>query len=383
MALFLGWFMIYVDRTVLYPLIPIVKEEWKLTFSQSGLILSAYGALYVALQVPSGLLGDRYGLRKALWLGYLLGGSTLLLAGLAGSFDAFLLLIALHGLGVGFFVPTAYAIAIRSLPQALRGTSSALMSSGVSVGSIVGLVAAAPLFLYFRDWRTPLIVLAVPTVLLAFAYRFCLEEVEGSKVRAEKYWKIIADRDFFLLNVARFCIAYGHWTIMVWGPTYLLTEKSIPFQSIGIVTSAYAIASIPAALILGKLSDRVGRRSLSIVVPLLFGLAALSLINAKGWEAIVATLVFCGAASSVAIYPVMLAWAAEIIEARGGSKGMGATMGTFNLSGVISGAITPVLTGYIADGTASLRVGFEFTVVLAIAGGVVAIFARDLTGSKK
>lgn len=185
------------------------------------------------------------------------------------------------------------------------------------------------------------------------------------------------------MNVARFCIAYGHWTIMVWGPTYLLTEKSIPFQSVGIVTSAYAIASIPAALILGKLSDRVGRRSLSIVVPLLFGLAAFSLINAKGWEAIVAALVFCGAASSIAIYPVMLAWAAEIVEARGGSKGMGATMGTFNLSGVISGAITPVLTGYIADSTGSLRGGFEFTAVLAIAGGVVAVFARDLAHSKK
>lgn len=376
---FLGWLMIYADRTVLYPLISVVKEEWNLTFSQSGLILSTYAALYVALQVPAGLLGDRYGLRKALWIGYLLGGFTLLLAGMfARTFNLLLLLIALHGLGVGFFVPTAYAMAMRSLPETFRGTSSALMSSGVSVGSIVGLTAAAPLFLYFHDWRPPLIVVAIPTIVLALLYRLALKEIRGARIRPGRYWGIMADRDFLLLNIARFCIAYGHWTIIVWGPTYLLKEKSIPFQLIGVLTSAYAMSSIPSAILLGKLSDSFGRRNVSILVSMLFALASLSVVQAQGWQMIVAALIFCGAVSSISIYPVMLSWAADIIERRGGATAMGTAMGVFNLSGVISGTITPVLTGSLADLTGGLRGGFELTAALAFAGGILTVFAKDV-----
>jgi len=57
---------------------------------------------------------------------------------------------------------------------------------------------------------------------------------------------------------------------------------------------------------------------------------------------------------------------------------MGTAMGVFNLSGVISGTITPVLTGSMADLTGGLRGGFELTAALAFAGGILTVFAKDV-----
>ena len=51
-----GWAVIYVDRTVLYPLLTVIAREFRLSGVETGLITAAYFTLYVSAQLASGLL---------------------------------------------------------------------------------------------------------------------------------------------------------------------------------------------------------------------------------------------------------------------------------------------------------------------------------------
>ena len=63
-----GWAVIYADRTVLYPLLTVIAGEFGLSGVQTGLITGAYFTLYVTGQLTSGLLAERFGLKRMLIL---------------------------------------------------------------------------------------------------------------------------------------------------------------------------------------------------------------------------------------------------------------------------------------------------------------------------
>lgn len=63
------------------------------------------------MQVPAGLLGDKLGLRKVLITFYLLGAAALLFLGLsANSYILLIVLVGLHGIGMGPIIPPLMAL---------------------------------------------------------------------------------------------------------------------------------------------------------------------------------------------------------------------------------------------------------------------------------
>ena len=105
----LGALFMYADRTVLYPMLEVIAADFSLSGKATGFITSTYFLLYVAMQVPAGILGDSLGLKKVLMLFYLLGGAALFALGLIASSYLFLVvLVGLHGIGMGAFYPTIW-----------------------------------------------------------------------------------------------------------------------------------------------------------------------------------------------------------------------------------------------------------------------------------
>ncbi len=69
---FLGWIAIYATRSVLNPVMNNVQSEFGLSTSQLGLISSIFFLGYAALNVPSGIMGDKIGKKKVLIPGFIL-----------------------------------------------------------------------------------------------------------------------------------------------------------------------------------------------------------------------------------------------------------------------------------------------------------------------
>src|SRR5437870_13538895 len=83
--LILAWAANFVIRIGFSALLPSIIDELQLSYTRSGLLASEFFYAYVLMQIPSCLLGDRFGRRRVLLIGLVDGALAALLTGLAGS----------------------------------------------------------------------------------------------------------------------------------------------------------------------------------------------------------------------------------------------------------------------------------------------------------
>src|SRR5437016_13763883 len=87
----------FVIRIGFSALLPSIIDELQLSYTRAGLLASAFFYAYVLMQIPSGLLGDRFGRRRVLLIGLVGGALAAGLTGLAGSLVTLFLARALTG----------------------------------------------------------------------------------------------------------------------------------------------------------------------------------------------------------------------------------------------------------------------------------------------
>ncbi|MGH7264047.1 MAG: MFS transporter, partial [Candidatus Rokuibacteriota bacterium] len=98
-----GWVANYMIRMALSPLLEPVMAEFGLTHAQAGFLFSVFFYGYVAMQVPAGLLGDRFGRKRVLVTGVLLVAAAALLTGLGRSLAVLGLARLVTGLAQGMY----------------------------------------------------------------------------------------------------------------------------------------------------------------------------------------------------------------------------------------------------------------------------------------
>ena len=95
---------------ILYVLLPLWAAEFQLTFSQVGLIRTAYSGGMAAFQIPAGLLAERWGERRLLAIGTAVTACGFVLAGAVGGFVSLLTVLLVAGLGSGVQHPLSSSL---------------------------------------------------------------------------------------------------------------------------------------------------------------------------------------------------------------------------------------------------------------------------------
>jgi MFS family permease len=381
-ALFcLGWMVVYADRTALYPMLPVIGKQFGLTATQTGAITSAYFLCYVLMQIPSGILADRIGPKRVLVTLYGLAGLGLLLVGLlAASYITLLVFVGLYGLGAGAYYSTGYGTAMQTVPARLRGLSSAIINSGMSLGMALGLIAAGPLYLATGNWRAPFLALAAPTIVMAAVYGLGLHDLKATRQSGTGLVEVLRDRNLVALDLAGFCSLYGFWVVLTWGPSFLQTERGISLGASGLYTAVIAFAALPAALTLGPLSDRIGRKRLALVLFPLAALCILALARVRSPAALILVLVGYGLVGKLAQDPVQIAWLTDHALASK-PQALGAAIGVYSFSAMSSSVVAPLVSGWIKDQTGSLEGAFYLGTLIVLAGVALAWLTADLAAS--
>ncbi len=383
-VLSLGWVFIYLDRVLILPLLPIVGHEFGIGDTLRGLIVSAYFVFYVGMQIPAGILGDRYGPGRVLFVTYLLVGLAMIGIGVLSHWYLLLLTFAaLHGLGAGAYYSGSYSLTIGSVPAARRGIASAFVSVGMAGGLGLGLAFAAPMATALGSWRQPFLLLSVPTILIAGLILYVSRRTPTAvaPVRAkplETLGLALGNRDLLILSIAAFFALYGFWVLITWAPSFLLENRAFDLTQAGRFTSVLAVAAIPGALAWGPLSDRIGRKWISVGM-LLVGSGAITMIGLASSSAVLlAALAVYGLVSSLAWNPILVAWAGDLVQTR---QGLGTAIGLLNAFAVGSSFVGPVITGVISDLTNSLSRGFYVGAASLFLAAVLCMFVKE--GSRK
>ena len=138
----------------------LIRADLDLTLTQAGSFLSAYYIGPIVMSLFAGMLADRWGTAKTLVLGQAIIAAGLLAVSGAGSYAAFITLMAVAGVGYGTLNPASTTAAMSWFPTRQRATVVGLKQVGLPFGGMLG-AAILPALALALGWRSAVIVSAV------------------------------------------------------------------------------------------------------------------------------------------------------------------------------------------------------------------------------
>ena len=134
---------------LLAPLLPFVRADYGVSYTEIGLALAAYNVVTAALQTPAGFLVDWLGARVLLICGMVIGGGAFTIVGLTDSFWLFVAMFALAGVGNTVYHPADYAMLSHHVPADRIGQA---FSVHTFAGMLCSAVAPASLLIMQSLW---------------------------------------------------------------------------------------------------------------------------------------------------------------------------------------------------------------------------------------
>jgi len=390
LALSLGWLLLYSARTALSSAMKDIGDYWGLSESYLGFLASSFFISYTILQVPSGILADRFGSRRMIVLGFAVQAAGLILGSRARTPLEFLLARLLSGAGQATYFACQQAIVSFVLPPEKRSTGTAVTVAGAGVGSACGFLLGKLLSAGTMGWRTPffalgtvsaiyiLVVLAfVPEPKRASEQREAVESSQSSgpsqasrpnQARGSSpasgpstaQWTTPENHEaswgpLLYLSLAHFLSMYGFYVMLTWMPYYLESVRGLTGNLAAVVPVAMPLIMAPATVIWGMAADKRGSRDFVVKISLPVAAVATCAIPLLSGPAMIgAALAAYGATGKLVIDPALVSMVSENYPARMRA----ATLAAFNFAGALAMVAAPYATGFIADSIGSFDPSF-------------------------
>ena len=168
-----------------YPLLPLIKDDLDLSFTEVALLKSVYAGALAAFQVPAGLLAEQVG---EFWL--LIGGNIWVALGLIGmaAVPSYLFLLAMTligGLGGGMQHPPATSMVSRAYDDRGRATAVGTVNFAGDLGKMAA-PAIALLVAVNYGWRAAMRTVGVAGIVFMALLAFVRRSVETGAPPAAK-----------------------------------------------------------------------------------------------------------------------------------------------------------------------------------------------------
>jgi ACS family D-galactonate transporter-like MFS transporter len=391
----------YMDRSNISVAAAAISQDLQLNSVQLGLIFSAFGWTYAALQIPGGLLVDRFGPR-------LLYAVSLVTWSLATFFQGFMRgfagLFALR-LATGAFeapaFPTNNRIVTSWFPDHERASAIAMYTSGQFIG-LAFLTPALVAIQHFMGWRGLFMVTGgigiVWGLIWYWVYRNPadhpgvnqaeLDHIEkggglvapsSTAAKAPFQWRqlkqVFIHRKLWGIYIGQFAVNSTLWFFLTWFPTYLVKYRGLDYLKSGFLASGPFLAAFVGVLLSGFCSDYLVKRGVDVGIarktPIIVGLLlSISIVGANYVDSTALIILFM----TLAFFGNGLASITWVFVSTLAPKHLvGLTGGVFNFIGGSASIIVPVVIGYLAR-NGNFAPALLFIGALALTGAASYIF---------
>jgi len=320
------WILEAFDIGIIAPVLFILKGEWQLTPSATGLVGSA-GTLGIVLGLlPAGRLADRFGRKTTLVGGIVLFSIVTFLASFAHDATQLAIYRFIAGLGQGAVFPVPYLLLSEFVNKQWRGTAVGLANSLLGFSYGLNTLAGALIVGRMPDsqaWGTLLMLGGIPILIVPIIIRYLpesprfllkvgkidtvrkfveqLEDVSGvphdEKLIDEGSLKVLeatAQRRVSIFDLFRYpyrsrcAVAYlallspfvVFYIITIYGPS-IIQRMGAGKESALYYTSGLLFLTVVSTAIAGSIGDKISRR---------WGLVIIMTITALGTVALGASL---------------------------------------------------------------------------------------------
>lgn len=401
-AVFVNVVINYMDRSNISVAGPVISKELNLDSVKMGYVFAAFGWTYASLQIPGGILADRYGIRL-LYTVTLIGWSLVTIGiGFVTGFAALIILRILIGALEAPSYPMNNRIVTSWFPEKERASAIATYTSG----QFIGLAFLTPVLSFiqlYAGWRGLFFITGLIGVVWGVAWYFFyrspsehatvntaeLEYIEkggGLVVKKDTggaspvfKWKdlhlVLSKRKLWGIYIGQFCLVSTLLFFLTWFPKYLVEYRKMDFIQSGLYASLPFLCAFLGVLFSGFLSDYLVRKNVPAAIarkaPVVIGLLlSVSIIGANyvtepKWVIFFMSLSFFGngLASITWVFVSLLA----------PKHLLGLTGGAFNFIGGLASIIVPIVIGYLVKG-GDFSPALIFIGCLAFAGAMSYIF---------
>jgi MFS family permease len=381
----------YADRVNISVAAPVMMTALGWDEAHFGVVFSAFLIGYTLLQIPGGVIADRWSARNLLataCVGFSLFTALTPLGGLA--FGLMLAIRFLVGVFESVSFPAYASLNSRWIPRSEYSRAQTLSLSGAYLGQTLSYPLTTWLVLTF-SWPMAFYFNAAIGVVwliawLAFATNTPAEhpkmsptelrEIEANlapRPRARvSAWTVLKSPQVLWLSLSYLLLVYGLWMIVFWLPTYMVKARGFSMQAMGWIGMIPTLASFLGLISGGVLSDALLRRGFS---PRFARAQGPSLCIALAAPFLVAAVLVPWGSVSVACLAMYL----FLSNVAGGgywsmplelnAKAVGVISGVMNCAGNFAGIFGPLTAGVLITATGNWSLPF-----LVVAGFALMAF---------
>ena len=388
----------YADRATISIAAPEIKKALGLSPVSLGYIFSAFGWSYVVAQLPGGWLLDKFGSKITYFFSIFFWSLFTLLQGAVGFFVGGAAVALLFGLRLLVGAAEAPSFPGNSrltsawFPTSERGLAAAIFNSAQYFATVL----FAPIMgwlVHSHGWKSVFYVMGGLGLVMSFVWmktiygpkdhpgisKSELDYIEAggglvdldsakASVPAKQVntWacikELLSSRMLLGVYVGQYCITTLTYFFLTWFPVYLVQARHMTILKAGFVASVPAVAGFLGGVLGGFVSDRLLKAGYSLSVarktPIVMGMImSMSLIacNYVGADKIVVALM------SLAFFGKgvgALGWA--VVSDTSPKEAGGLSGALFNTFGNTAGITTPIIIGYIIQGTGSFAGALVF-----------------------
>lgn len=366
--LFLLYMFDYVARLVIVALFPALKQEWGITDTQCGMLVSAVYWSILVFSLPASVLVDRWSRKKSIAIMAILWSLATAACALAQGFGQLLAARAAVGIGEAGYAPGGAAMLSAAFSEEKRARVIGLWNASIPLGSALGMVVGG-LVSDQIGWRYAFLIVAVPGLLAGLLF-FTVTDYKtvdlarttaGERRRdrtqlrlGEIASQLIRIRTLIFNNLGFAANTFVTTSLLTWLPTYLHRTEGLPMTEAGTRGAGVMLLAVVGAPLGGFLADHWQKRrsnarmllaatsSLGTAIALLIAFTALPPGGAQY------ALLLCAGLTAVAFAPAATAVTQDVVH-----PGLRATSASVCVvvQHLLGSAIGPTFVGAVSDRT--------------------------------
>ncbi|WP_454887546.1 MFS transporter [Sphingomonas oryzagri] len=248
---------------------PAFVQSFHLTDVGRGFLNSVFFWSMAALQIPMGIVVDRYGAKYPYAICLVIWSLACVGCGLSTSVPELTAALFLAGVGEAIVVPANFRWMRESFRENRMGLAVAIYMAGTKVGPAIGVPIAAWFIITYNSWQVLYLLLGLGGLILILPAWLALvkrdvprPETENGRISAGPIplITIMANPVVWGTIIVDWAYAYFLYYCMTWMPVYLVEKQHLSLTRMGMVQFASFLGITVVALLAGWAADTLIRR---------------------------------------------------------------------------------------------------------------------------
>jgi MFS family permease len=362
--LFLLYMFDYIDRMVVVSLFPYLKQDFGLSDTQCGLLVSTVYWSIVLLSVPISVIIDRWSRKKSIGLMALFWSAATVACAFTKNFGQLFMARTAIGVGEAGYAPGGTALIAAIFPEKMRSMMVGLWTAALPLGSALGIVAGGFIAAHF-GWRHAFGIVALPGFIVAVLFFFIRDyktvtlekRADPALGLMEKMKSLEIMRQFFrtpslLLTYIAFAgCMFLTAAYLSWLPTYFQRVYNLPMEKAALKSSLVMLLAIVGFPLGGFMADQWRKRRVNarLLFPALSSLATgtiffIAFYYLRG--SIQYPVILLGGMAASAFSPAAIAVTQDVVH-----PGLRATSYSFCVisQNLLGSSLGPLFVGALSD----------------------------------